>query len=245
MTPLRRGLLRMGVAIALGLLASGVSCRPDVQPEPNDGTGDYFPLVSNARWLYSVRSDLGRFKVEVTGRGELPLPDGRENVFVMDERNLGRSLGFAVVAPVGYVKHEGYVARVSGVDYVGSDPESGKLVLLGLYEPTWMFPEDPKPGQTWEQLTDMFGNTENRGARLGWSGKIRELTSVQVPAGRFENVLEVETQYRDASKGSLEPKVIYRDFYARGVGLIRSVTEDPSGDESNRIEQVLLEYSIP
>ena len=241
MTPLRMG----GVAVAIGLLATAASCRPEVQPRPNEETGDYFPMVSDARWLYSVRADLGRFKVEVTGRGEMPLPDGGERVFVMDERNLGRTLGFAVVAPVGYVKQEGYVARVSGVDYVGSDPESGKLVLLGLYEPTWMFPEEPKPGQTWVQQTDMFGNRENRGAQMGWSGEVRQLTSVRVPAGRFENVLEVETLYRDASEGSLGPKVIYRDFYARGVGLIRSVTEDPSGDESNRIEQVLLEYSIP
>ena len=70
MTPLRMGLLRMGVATALGLLASVVSCRPDVQPGPNDGTGDYFPMVSNARWLYSVRAGLGRFKVEVQGGGD-------------------------------------------------------------------------------------------------------------------------------------------------------------------------------
>ncbi len=234
-----------GVAVAIGLLAATASCQPEAQPAPNQETGDYFPMVSNARWLYSVRAGLGRFKVEVTGRGEMPLPGGSEHVFVMDERNLGRSLGFAVVAPVGYVKQGGYVARVSGVDYVGSDPESGKLVLLGRYEPTWMFPEDPEPGQTWVQQTDMFGNTENRGALLGWNGEVRPLTSVRVPAGRFENVLEVETQYRDASEGSLGPKVIYRDYYACGVGLIRSVTEDPSGDTSNRIEQVLLEYSIP
>ena len=120
----------------------------------------------------------------------MPLPGGSDHVFIMDERNLGRSLGFAVVAPVGYVKQGGYVARVSGVDYVGSDPESGELVLLGRYEPTWMFPEDPKPGQTWVQQTDMFGNTENRGALLGWNGEVRQLTSVRVPAGRFENHLD-------------------------------------------------------
>ncbi len=241
MTPRRMGV----VALAIGLVATATSCRPEGQPRPNEGSGDYFPMVSKGRWLYSVRADRGQFEVEVTGRGEMPLPDAGEPVFVMDERNLGQSLGFAVVAPVGYVKHGGYVARVSGVDYVGSDPESGELVLLGLFEPIWMFPEEPKPGQTWVQQTDMFGNRENRGAQMGWSGEVRQLTSVRVPAGRFENVLEIETQYRDAAVGSLEPKVIYRDFYARGVGLIRSVTEDPSGDASNRIEQVLLEYSIP
>jgi hypothetical protein len=163
----------------------------------------------------------------------------------MDERNLGRSLGFAVVAPVAYVKNQGYTARVSSVDYLRSDPETGQLQLLGRYEPTWMFPDDAKPGQTWVQQTDMFGNAESQGAQMGWSGTVRKLTSIKVPAGRFRNVLEIETLYRDASEGSHEPKVIYRDYYARGVGLIKSVTEDPSGNRSNRIEQVLLEYSIP
>lgn len=234
------------IPLLLGVALAASSCQPAAPPPPqSQGTRDYFPRVANGRWLYSVRASLGQFQMEVTGRGELPLPGREERVFVMDERNLGPSLGFAVVAPVGYVEQAGYIARVSGVDYVGSDPGSGRLLLLGRYEPTWMFPLDPKPGQTWSQETDMFGNNDNKGARLGWSGEVRPLTSIRVPAGVFEDVLEVETQYRDAAEKDLDPKVIYRDYYAHGVGLIRSVTEDPSGDLSNRIELVLLEYSIP
>jgi hypothetical protein len=66
-----------------------------------------------------------------------------------------------------------------------------------------------------------------------------------VPAGRFEEVVELETLYRDASQGEIAVNVIYRDYYARGVGLVRSITEDPSGDPAHRIEQVLLEYDFP
>lgn len=232
------------IAIALGIGILG--CQPENRPSSSAAVAEeYFPLVPGGRWVYSVRASVGRFDVEVTGREEMPVPGGDENVFVMNERNLGPSLGFAVVAPVGYVKRDGYMARVSGIDYLRSDPESGKLQLLGRYDPTWMFPEDAKPGQTWVQQTDMFGNKEHRGAQMGWSGTVRKLTSVRVPAGHFENVLEVETLYRDASEGSLEPKAIYRDYYARGVGLVRSLVEDPSGNPANRTEQVLLEYSIP
>jgi hypothetical protein len=230
---------------AIAIAAAALACQPEVREAPSAESGEYFPMVKDGRWLYSVRANLGRFKVEVTGRGEMELPGADEPVFVMDERNLGRSLGFAVVAPVAYVKNQGYTARVSSVDYLRSDPETGQLQLLGRYEPTWMFPDDAKPGQTWVQQTDMFGNAESQGAQMGWSGTVRKLTSIKVPAGRFRNVLEIETLYRDASEGSHEPKVIYRDYYARGVGLIKSVTEDPSGNRSNRIEQVLLEYSIP
>ena len=70
-------------------------------------------------------------------------------------------------------------------------------------------------------------------------------TTVTVPAGRFEDVVEVDTVYHDASEGEGAAKVVYRDYYARGVGLVRSVTEDPSGDEANLIEQELLEYHAP
>ncbi len=233
------------VSVGLVLLIGVAGCQPDNRTAQSPESGDYFPLVTDGRWLYAVRANLGEFEVEVTARKAMAVPGASEPIFVMDERNLGRSLGFAVVSPVGYVKREGYMARVSGIDYVGSDPKSGKLLLLGRYEPTYMFPDDPKPGQTWVQQTDMFGNKEHRGAMMGWSGTVRELTSLHVPAGDFEDVLEIETHYRDASEGSLEPKAIYRDYYARGVGLIRSVVEDPSGNPDNRIEQVLLEYAIP
>jgi hypothetical protein len=233
------------VALAFVTWGAVASCQPEVRDAPADGSGEYFPLVPDGRWLYSVSASLGRFEVEVTGRGEMEVPGVDERVFIMDERNLGRSLGFAEVAPVAYVKNEGYMARVSSIDYLRSDPETGKLQLLGRYEPTWMFPGDAEPGQTWVQQTDMFGNAENEGAKMGWSGTVQKLTSVSVPAGRFRDVLEVETLYRDASEKSGGPKVIYRDYYARGVGLIKSVTEDPSGNRANQIEQVLLEYSIP
>ena len=238
------GWIRRSVPLLVLLLAAA-GCQPENRTAQSQEEGDYFPLVTDGRWLYSVRANLGRFEVEVTGREAVSVPGASEPIFVMDERNLGRSLGFAVVSPVGYVKRDGYIARVSGIDYVGSDPESGELLLLGRYEPTFMFPENPMPGQTWVQQTDMFGNKEHPGALMGWSGTVRELTSLRVPAGEFKNVLEIETQYRDASEGSLAPKAIYHDYYARGVGLIRSVVEDPSGDANNRIEQVLLEYAIP
>ena len=72
MTSLRIGL----AAVAIGLVASAAGCRPEAQPAPNDETGDYFPMASNGRWLYSVQAAPGRFKIEVTGRGEMPVPAG-------------------------------------------------------------------------------------------------------------------------------------------------------------------------
>jgi len=89
----------------------------------------------------------------------------------------------------------------------------------------------------------MFQTPEGGGAELGWSGEVKPRTVVTVPAGRFEDVVEVETLYRDPREG-VGIEVVYHDFYARGIGLVKSVSEDPSGDPSSRIEQVLLEYHL-
>jgi hypothetical protein len=55
----------------------------------------------------------------------------------------------------------------------------------------------------------------------------------------------VQTVYRDASLDDLDPKVVYHDFYARGVGLVKSRTLDPSGNSANTVEQVLVSYEFP
>jgi hypothetical protein len=159
----------------------------------------------------------------------------------MDERNRGPDLGFVETAPVAYLVREGYVARISAVDY----DAQGKLRLLGEEEPTWILPLDPRPGLAWKQETRLFQMPEGGGARFSWDGEVRPRTAIRVPAGSFADVAEVETRYRDLSEASVAPRVIYHDFYARGVGLVRSVTEDPSGDAANRVELLLRSYRFP
>jgi hypothetical protein len=225
----------------LALLLLLAACGERSQPQSGPARVDYFPLVPGMRWLYSLRSSLGDVEVEVTARGDMPLPRDRGHVFVMEEKNLGPSLGFVEIAPVGYVVTQGYVGRIAGIDYDGS----GQLRLLGQDEPTWILPLDPQPGHGWGQQTAIFQTPEGGGGRLGWSSEVKPRTTVTVPAGRFEDVVEVETVYRDVSEGKGEAKVVYRDYYARGVGLVRSVTEGPSGDAGNLIEQDLLEYHAP
>jgi hypothetical protein len=236
------GVARLRVSLqmlTLCLLLAG--CNGQSQPAQGSAAASYFPMVPDARWVYALRSSVGQLEIEVTARGEMPLPQDRGDVFVMDEKNLGPRLGFAEVAPVGYVATHGYIARISAIDY----DASGSLRLLGQDEPTWILPLDPEPGHSWGQQTAMFQTPEGGGAQLGWSGEVKPRTTVTVPAGRFEDVVEIETLYRDASEGKIEAKVIYRDYYARGVGLVRTVTEDPSGNPTHRIEQVLLEYHFP
>jgi len=229
---------RSAWCIALGVVVA-MGCAPRSEPASGAAAEAYFPMVPGARWVYALYSSLGKLEVEVTAVGERELPGGGA-VFVMDERNRGPSLGFAEVSPVGYLVTGAYVSRLVGIDY----DSKGALRLLGEDEPAWMLPLDPVPGHSWGQRTRMFQTPEGGGGELGWSGEVKPRTSVRVPAGRFEDVVEIETFYRDPSEG-VAPKIVYHDFYARGVGLVKSVSEDPSGDPSHRIEQVLVEVRFP
>jgi hypothetical protein len=228
-----RGLVWAALAFAV---LSPAGCSP--QPATGTAAEEYFPMVANARWRYELSSELGNLEMEVTARGSMPLPGGAE-LFVMDERNLGPRLGFAETSPVGYVVAEGYVARVVGIDY----DAAGALRRVGQDEPAWVLPVRPEPGQTWGQQTGLFQTPEGGGAQLGWSGEVKPVTRMTVPAGTFD-VIEVQTLYRDASDPGVGPQAIYHDYYARGVGLVRSVVEDPE-NPANRIDQVLVEYRFP
>jgi hypothetical protein len=237
MVPLRPSLGAL-LCLLLALLGCGRERTPAVGPAAND----YFPLVEGAHWVYELRSELGSLKVEVVAKGDMPVRGRDIRVFVMDETNRGQSLGFVETAPVGYLVEHGFLARLSSLDY----DRDGQLRLLGKEDvPSWFLPLNPKPGESWNQESRLFSTPEGGGARLGWRGEIQPLTSVTVPAGAFHDVLEVHIEYHDPKDANPGPNVVYDDFYVRGVGLVRSVTLDPSGDESHTIEQVLLEYSFP
>ena len=241
--PPRRRAARRAASLALCVLVAALACEGGERGRPARGAAaeDYFPLVEGAVWVYEVRTAAGSLQVEVKARGEMDLPGGRGRVFVMEERNLGPSLGFVQTAPVGYLVREGYLDRLTGLDF----DSAGKLRLLGTEDAAHLLPLDPVPGRTWSQTTRLFEMPEGGGGQLGWSGTVRTRTRIEVPAGAFDDVAEVEIVYQDASPSGPGDRVVYQDYYARGVGLVRSVTVDPSGDQSHTVEQVLRSYRFP
>ena len=240
----RRGIGRVGPlwVLCLGLLLLGCGGGTDGVSKRAAG-GGYFPLVPGAKWIYEIRSSLGNTKIQVTARGSMELPDGAGEAFILDETSLGRLLGFVETAPVGYQSvAEGYWARRMGLDY----DEEGALRSVGRErEATWFLPLDPQPGSAWGQRTEIFATPEGGGGDLGWSGEVLDRLTVSVPAGEFEDVAAIRLVYRDPDRPGISPQLIYSDFYAPGVGLVRSITEDPSGDEDHRLEMVLLSYKFP
>jgi len=218
-----------------------LSCGDSRQPASGDAAVSYFPMVGGTSWRYVISTADGSLEVEVTAKGATTVPGEDAEIFLMDERNLGPDFGFDEVAPVGYLVEEGFVARIEGIGYDGA----GVLRRLGQDIATRVLPVDPQPGDSWEQSNRLFGTPEGGGASMGWLSHVGELTQVSVPAGRFEDVVEVVTTYFDDARDPQKAKVVYHDYYVRGVGLVKSVTEDPSGDPSNRIEQVLVDYRFP
>lgn len=229
---------------ALALLALLALSLPGCEHAGRRASGDaseaYFPLVPDAQWTYVIRSQIGRTELTVKALGERSVaPYGA--VFLMEESTPEQVLGFAKTAPVAYVWDDGYVARIAGLGY----DSHGLLRTLGQDEPIWILPRDPRVGTQWTQENRLFNNPEkDTGARMQWSGSVRMLPELHVPAGTFHEVLEVRTAYRNPEV-SADPQVIYVDHYARGVGLVHSVTLDPTGEGRVVIEQWLLRYDLP
>lgn len=237
-----RRIARAGlVPLVLALAAAGGCSEARSPRAPGEAGQEYFPMVEDARWTYQLITARGSLEIEVTARGDMAIPGRNAPVFVMDERHLGPDMAFVRSSPVAYTVGDGYVARFSAVDY----DDEGALRLLGEPVPAWIMPVNAEPGHVWGQETRMFTTPEGGGAQVAWRGAVKERTTVEVPAGTFEDVLEVRTTYGDATEPEAGPQVVYHDYYARGVGLVRSVTEDPSGNPENRIEKVLVSSSFP
>jgi hypothetical protein len=229
-------LASVGCALAVLLLG----CRGETRPASGAAAREWFPLERGARWVYEVQTELGSVELEVTARGDVALRDGTGKLFVMDELNRGPTLGFVESAPVGYRVENGYIARFQAVDY----DADGKLRFLGQDVPTWFLPLEPKVGHRWFQSNQLFSTPESPGAKLSWAGHVVGISPLEVPAGQFAEALQIHIEYRDSDAGE-HPTMVYDDWYAKGVGLLRSRTHDPGGDDSKDVEIRLLAYGFP
>jgi hypothetical protein len=226
---------------ALALSALLVGCRAEPSRAPGEFGSSYFPMVPGARWVYSLDLGVAETEVEFEARGDMAVRGYEAPVFIVDESNRGETFGMVERAPTGYVVVGDYLARLTAIDY----DSAGKLQLLGENAPAWILPLAPQPGQNWTQKTQMFTTPEGGGATLDWTGRVISVGRMRVPAGEFEDVVEVHVEYWDRSVDEDEPVMTYDDSYARGVGLIRSVTRSAMEGRGQLVEQRLVRYEFP
>ena len=244
MTATRRRSARRWVAmLALAGAAASVSCRSESSAEraPGPAATEFFPLVKGARWTYKLDLVVTSTELEVLAKGDTQIEGLGRLAFVMDERNLGQQLGMAPVGPTAYVAADGFLSRYTGLDYTQGD----HLKMLGSEDPTRVIPLGAVPGTEWTNETRLMQQPEGGGGLIKWTGRTKRAESVTVPAGTFTDVILVETEYWDPSIDEAAPLISYQDWYARGVGLLRSVTSNARDGGKRMAEQSLESFEFP
>jgi len=240
----RRRLRHLALGAGLAAAAGGLACDSSTPTRASgNAEKDYFPLVPGARWRYKLALEIGAAEVEVVARGDTTVEGLAGLAFVMDEHALGaEALGIAEVGPTAYVARDGFLCRYTGLDYRSPD----HLKMLGQEDPARVMPIGGAAGQEWTNETRLLQQPENGGGGLiKWTGRTKRVDVLLVPAGEFKDVLLVETEYWDESISKDEPLLAFEDYYARGVGLLRSVTKNLAAGGAQMAEQTLLDFDFP
>lgn len=241
----RRPLRWLASVVGLGALLCGIAaCEP---PPSSSASGaaaaDYFPLVPGAHWRYKYALAVGGIEVEVVARGDSAVEGLPGVAFIMDEHALSAdALGIAEVGATAYVARDGFLCRYTGLDYRSPD----RLRMLGEEDPARVMPLGASPGASWTHETRILQQPEGGGGgRIKWTGRTKPVAELIVPAGKFSDVLLVESEYWDPSIQTDAPLLSYQDYYARGVGLLRSVTKNEREGGIQMVEQTLLAFDFP
>ena len=236
------------IGIALGVLVMLTSgCAATVKRERGftQQAADFFPLIPSSRWEYLVtrRTDRVPLRFVATVRpDEFKGPNGH-GCRIVDERYGDRPVGERT--PIVYCTEGGFLHRVMSLEYRGESLEdnglrSGELKFL---------PVDLGSTHTWEGRTNAYQLSDGSGFEVRQLHQVSvQQEAIEVPAGRFERCARVETtaiHSATAPDGSpVGPRIVYyySDWYAPGVGLIRTEQRSASAEVLATVE--LVGYEI-
>jgi hypothetical protein len=230
--------------VGLAAIVAAFGCGPtESERAPGVAANEYFPLVTGARWRYKLALDTGDGEIEVVARGDSAVEGLPGVAFIMDEHALdAAALGIAEVGPTAYVARDGFLCRYTGLDYRSPT----ELRMLGGEDPARVMPIGAAAGAEWTHSTRLLQQPENGGGGLiRWTGRTSLIPELVVPAGAFKDVLLVETEYFDPSVNADQALLSFQDYYARGVGLLRSVTKNLRDGGAQMAEQTLLDFDFP
>jgi hypothetical protein len=200
------------------------------------GWKEYFPLATGSSWSYGMTDRRSgktqHFTAEVKGR-QFVKEIGRHLVIV-DETQLGEHL------PVGYFEDgDGYLIRFVYLEYAGNEVISPGTQSTGHK----ILPPDPAQLSNWQSDELLLG------IRHLWRYDLSRGVVVEVPAGSFRHCILVEASGTSRNAGvedAMRPfgRYRFRDWYAPGVGLVRSESVNDRDPETPEIVSELLEYRV-
>ena len=221
--------MRLGVhlsVVAIAALTAGCTALPRPRGFESYASREFFPLHPGTFWVYEVRDGEGRSAIErVRVRGPYRLKTLAVDATVVEESGgVTGELDLDVSwHPVVYYRRGVFLYKFSSVDLVGGDVSE---ILLGEGEEK-VLPDDPVEQPEWQSDFEIFGSGAERdyGARMvSIAEQSRE--AVRVRAGTFAGCLRVESRsVLDSHDGAGPPRELslrYTDWYAPGVGLVKS-----------------------
>lgn len=224
------------------LLSISVGCSV-ATVRPAVAARDFFPLSSDSRWEYTVSRYAGAqtFRFVATVRPDaFRTSDGRACAIV-DEQYGADAERF----PVAYCTESGFLHRVMSLEYRGTSLQdnglrSGELKFLPL---------DLPHAAAWEGVTNAYRLPDGSGFEVQEQHRVLvEPERVVVPAGVFPSCLRVETTAihsavdRDGSLTGPRVTFYYSDWYAAGVGLVKTEQRSTDAELVTTIE--LVSYAI-
>jgi len=231
----------LAIAVVTAIVAGSACSHPAPKLDP---TANYFPLTPNMVWTYRVMSKSQKSTYVVTDRviGTQYVPALKLTGNVVEEFY---DLDRAGLRPIIYLNGDGYLSRLSGLDYVDHQI---KPPAWGRSEEKDFLPEHLTPDREWQNTLFPYGKLPGGFDVAQSHHSVVETGAVSVPAGNFENCIRIDTEAKyeggayAQQKKSL--KLTYADWYAPNVGLIKTVAYQ-GGPTGPVMEQVELLRFVP
>lgn len=208
---------------------------------------NYFPLTPNSTWTYQIISKSQATQFQITDRvvGIRYIPSLKISGSVVDE---SYSMASGGTRPLVYYPKEGYPARLSALHY-----DQGKIETpsWGRSEEAQFLPLQLMPNMTWSNFVLPLGHLHGSFDVSQTHSTFHENRRVEVPAGRFNGCIRIETKarYEGGRYAILREhlQLDYIDWYAPQVGLVKTVAleGEPHGVEMERVELVSFRISRP
>jgi len=228
--------------VLVGLLATlALGCAATVKRDRVLPSADFFPLTPSSHWEYLVsrKTDGTPLRFVATVRPDEFMGPNGHGCRIVDERYGDRPTGERT--PIVYCTEGGFLHRVMSLEYRGESLEdnglrSGELKFL---------PVNLASAHSWEGHTNAYKLPDGSGFEVRQLHQVYlQSEPVEVPAGRFEHCVRVETtaiHSATAPDGSpVGPRIVYyySDWYAPGVGLIRTEQRSTTAEVLATVELV-------